>query len=420
MKFQNEFAAFIYTWLTKNGVPDSVAIYVKLAILLAAIAFLAFIADFIVKRFLLVTIKGLTAKTKTKFDDYMVENKVFDAIAHIAPALVIEFTTDFIGLDFPALADPINRITSVFIVFVVMRAISATLSALRQYLNDFTLLKDKPIDSYIQLARILLYSIAVILMVSILFDKSPLYFFSALGAVSAVLILVFKDTILGFVASIQLASNDMVRIGDWVTVTKYGADGDVIEINLATIKVRNWDNTITTIPTYAFISDSFTNWRGMTQSGGRRIKRAINVDINSIKFCSQELLEKLKTYTLLTDYINQKQAEISSHNAKYQLDESILVNGRNLTNIGVFRVYVENYLKQNKHINQEMTLMVRQLAPTELGLPLEIYCFSASKEWVIYEGIMSDIFDHLLAAIRKFELEVFQSPSGRDFQQLNK
>jgi miniconductance mechanosensitive channel len=234
---------------------------------------------------------------------------------------------------------------------------------------------------------------------------------------AAILLLVFKDSILGFVASIQLSAYNMVRIGDWVTVPDYSADGDVIEINLSTIKVQNWDKTITTIPTYAFISESFTNWKGMEQSGGRRIKRALNIKIDSIKFCSPEMLEHFGKYQLIRDFILKKEREISDYNKENNVDKSELINGRQLTNIGVFRVYIEEYLKHNPNINENMTLMVRQLKPTEYGLPIEIYAFSKDKRWIQYESIMADIFDHLFAAAPGFYLEIFERPSGRDFKE---
>ena len=233
---------------------------------------------------------------------------------------------------------------------------------------------------------------------------------------AAILLLVFKDSILGFVASIQLSGNDMVRVGDWVTVNNYGADGDVIEINLTTIKVQNFDKTITTIPTYAFISDAFTNWRGMENADGRRIKRAINIKIDSIKFCSPELLERFKKFDLITNYIEDKQKDISEFNKNHNVNKSELINGRHLTNVGLFRIYIEEYLKNNPNINNEMTCMVRQLPPTEFGLPIEIYSFSKNKVWVEYEAIMADIFDHLFAATSNFELEIFERPSGSDFR----
>ncbi|MBL4938829.1 MAG: mechanosensitive ion channel family protein [Lutibacter sp.] len=307
-------------------------------------------------------------------------------------------------------------ITDIFIIIVAAEICSSFFNSAKEILLQSKRFKDKPIGSFTQLGKILVYAITIILIISIVINKSPLFLLSGLGAMAAILLLVFKDSILGFVASIQLSGNDMVRVGDWVTVSNYGADGDVIEINLTTIKVQNFDKTITTIPTYAFISDAFTNWRGMEDSAGRRIKRALNIKIESIKFCSPEMLEQFKKYHLITNYIEEQQKVISDYNTKHNANKSELINGRHLTNVGLFRIYVEEYLKYNPNINSEMTCMVRQLRPTEYGLPIEIYAFSKNKAWTKYEAIMADIFDHLFAATSNFELEIFERPSGRDFK----
>lgn len=255
-------------------------------------------------------------------------------------------------------------------------------------------------------------------MLSILTNKNPIYFFSGLGAVSAILILIFKDTILGFIGSIQLAVNDMVRIGDWITMEKFDADGFVIEINLATVKVQNWDKTITTIPTYSFVADSFKNWRGMFESGGRRIKRSIYVKIDSIKFCTDEMLARFKEYDLIDEYLVKTEEKIRAYNSKKQINSDVIINGKRQTNIGLFRNYALNYLNYLPEINKNMTIMVRQLQPTEKGLPIEIYCFTSDTQWAVYENIQADIFDHLLAAIGHFDLEVFENPSGKDLKSL--
>jgi miniconductance mechanosensitive channel len=270
------------------------------------------------------------------------------------------------------------------------------------------------------LAKILVYCVAAVLIISILINKNPLYLLSGLGAMAAILLLVFRDSILGFVASIQLSANNMVHVGDWVTVPNYGADGDVLEINLTTIKVQNFDKTITTIPTYAFISDSFTNWRGMEQSDGRRIKRAVHIKMDSIKFCSEEMIERFMKFQLISDYIIKRKAEIEVYNKEHKVDVSNLVNGRNMTNIGVFKAYIENYLIQNPKINEEMMIMVRQLPSSELGLPIEIYTFSKDKTWKGYEYIIADIFDHIFAVARSFDLEIFENPTGSDFKSLSR
>ena len=266
---------------------------------------------------------------------------------------------------------------------------------------------------YVQLSNFLIYVVAVILIVATLLDRDPLALLGALGALTAVLMLVFKDTILGLVASIQLSSHDMIRVGDWVSLPKYGTDGDVLEITLNTVKVQNWDKTISTIPTYAFISGSFKNWRGMTDSKGRRIKRSFNIDMTSIKFCTDEEIADYKKVELLKDYIESIQSEIATHNDTNNNDKSSLLNGRNLTNVGLFREYGRRYLLGNENLRTDFTSMVRQLEPTENGLPIEVYCFSKNIDWVEYERIQADIFDHLLSSVSTFGLEIFQNPTGK-------
>ena len=277
---------------------------------------------------------------------------------------------------------------------------------------------DKPIGSYFQLGRIILYLISAILILSVLLGKSPIYFLSVFGAMSAVVLLIFKDTILGFVSSIQMSANDMVRVGDWIEMPKFNADGDVIAINLNTVKVRNWDKTVTTIPTYFFTSDSFKNWRGMQESGGRRIKRSLNINVKSVKFVDATARESYKKIFLLKDYIETRQKEIEVFNSKYDFDSSVLINGRRMTNLGVFRHYVESYLKNHPKIHQGLTLLVRQLPLEDKGIPIEVYCFTKTTAWNEYEDIQADIFDHLLASASFFDLEVFQQVSGSDFSKI--
>src|SRR5690606_15272584 len=282
----------------------------------------------------------------------------------------------------------------------------------KDYFKTIPNLRDKPIDSYIQVFMIFIWVICVFAGIALITRIPFLNFITGLGAASAIIILIFKDTILGFVASIQVSINDMVRIGDWITFEKYGADGDVIEINLATVKVQNFDKTITTIPTYALISDSFKNWRGMTTSGGRRIKRALYIKQNGVKYLSDTEVENLKSIQLISSYLETRQSDITAHNESNQINKNLLLNGRNLTNLGVFRKYLDSYLKNHSAINKDMTIMVRQLAPTTQGIPLEIYAFSSDKRWANYEYIMADIFDHAIAALPYFDLEIFELPSG--------
>ena len=303
-------------------------------------------------------------------------------------------------------------ILKVYGILLTIWIIRSVLKTFESYFKTLPRLKDKPIDSYIQVAMLFIWIIGVASILAILINLSFIKFFTTLGAASAVLLLIFKDTILGFVASIQVAINDTVRIGDWITMEKYGADGDVIEINLSTVQVQNFDMTITNIPTYALISDSFKNWRGMQASGGRRIKRSILLKGKSVSYLTDEQIERFKKIQLITEYLNQRQNDILKSNEERGADKSVLINGRNLTNLGVFRKYLQSYIEGHSAINKDMFIMVRQLAPTPQGLPLEIYCFSSDKRWQNYEYIMSDIFDHALAAVPYFDLELFELTTG--------
>lgn len=412
-------AQWLDQWLHQLGISDAYVIYLKFSLLLFALVLLCVLTNFIVKKILVKTIELGIKKTKTKLDDVLIENKVFSTLSHIAPAVVIYLSAGVVFADFPDSIVYVLRLVNAYITIILIAVSVRFLNAIQHYSEQTNFFKDKSLNSYFQLVKIAIYLIGIIIVLSFLLNKSPLYFFSALGAMTVVLLLVFKDTILGLVASIQLAANNMVNKGDWISMPKYGADGDVIEMNLTTIKIQNWDKTITTIPTYAFISDSFKNWHGMSESGGRRIKRSINIKINSIKFCTPELLKELSKIQLIKQYIEETCKKINDYNDKNNIDKSTLVNGRNLTNIGVFRAYIEAYVKNNPNINQDMTCLVRQLAPTEKGLPIEIYTFSNRQEWAVYEQIISDMFDHLMATIPEFELEIFQNPTGTDFHRYN-
>jgi len=317
---------------------------------------------------------------------------------------------------FPDTKGSFSKLVSILIVLAVLITLNRLLNTLRDYIKDQDSYSDKPIQSYAQILRIIFTSVAIILMLSIFTAKSPLFFLTSLGAVSAILILVFKDTILGFVGSIQLSANDMIRIGDWVTMDKFGADGNVEEINVATVKVRNFDKTITTIPTYSFISDSFRNWRGMQESDGRRIKRSLFIEVDSVKFASDELIGTIRQFRILKEFIKEREIEIETYNITHGFIGDEAINARRQTNIGLFRRYVEHYLKHSPSINNEMNLMVRQLDPTATGIPLEVYCFTHTKEWNEFEAIQADIFDHLFAIVPMFELDIFESPSGKDFR----
>ncbi|MBE0655766.1 MAG: mechanosensitive ion channel family protein [Bacteroidales bacterium] len=304
--------------------------------------------------------------------------------------------------------------TDIYLMIASFTIVLAFLQVVEFGLTKHPTFKDKPLMSYFQLIRIILYIVVFILVLSVLLNKSPIYFLSAFGAMTAIILLIFKDTILGLVASVQISSNDMVRVGDWVEMPRFNADGDVMAINLNTVKVQNFDKTITTIPTYYFITDSFKNWRGMEETGGRRIKRSVLINTQTVKFIDPETRESYKKYHLISEYIVERQKEIEDYNTKANIDASVLINGRRMTNLGVFRKYIENYLRSNPHIRQDMMIMVRQLAVEERGVPMEIYCFTNTTAWVAYEAIQGDVFDHMLAAAAYFDLEIFQQPTGKD------
>ncbi|MFD1552141.1 mechanosensitive ion channel family protein [Putridiphycobacter roseus] len=406
---------FLNNWLGEIGLSDKWIDLGRTGILLVGVGLLIMLLWWLTRKVLINILHVLVNKSKTKWDDYLVKHKFFAVIANLVPLLFMDHFIYTVFYSYPRINTFLIKMTDLGIVIVVLFGILRFLSAASEVLSTKEKLRDKPIHSYFQLSKILAGGFMVILGLSILTGNSPLYFLTGLGAATAILLLIFKDTILGFVGSIQLAANDMVRIGDWITMEKYGADGDVVEINLATVKIQNFDKTITTIPTYSFISDSFKNWRGMEMSDGRRIKRAINIEINSIKFADSKLLSSLKQVDLLGGFIEEKESELADFNAKSIKDPNILVNGRRQTNIGLYRRYITSYLEGLDDINHEMTLMVRQLAPTELGVPVEIYCFSKNKEWEVYEEIVADIFDHLFATTKYFELSVFERPTGKSF-----
>lgn len=368
-----------------------------------------------ISRVVLVKIMHLLVdRSKSSLDDHLIKNKVFRALAHLVPLMFMEYFFSIVFYQFPDLHGSLSKLVSSLILFTLMISLNRGLNAFRNIIEEKEIYADKPIRSYFQVAKIISSGIFVIVLLSLLTSKSPLFFLTSLGAVSAILLLVFKDTILGFVGSIQLSANDMIRIGDWVTMDKYGADGDVEEINLATVKVRNFDKTITTIPTYSFISDSFKNWRGMQESDGRRIKRAIHIHIDSIGFATPELLERLKKIKILKEFIIEREEEIEAFNKQFGYEGEESVNARRQTNIGLYRRYIEYYIKHNPHINQEMPLVIRQLASSEKGLPLEIYCFTKTKNWNDYEMITADIFDHIFAITHLFKLNIFENPTGSD------
>ncbi len=387
--------------------------------LIIALLAIAVVADLIAKRILLRSLRAVTRRTQVTWDDALVERNVFGRLAQLVPALII-----FSGLRFiPGLPDQlaalVANVTVAYMVLMLTLTLTAALGAANDIYEGHAVSRERPLKGVVQLLQIGIYLIGGVLIVAVLLDRSPLLLLSGLGAMTAILLLVFKDTILGLVASVQLTANDMVRVGDWIEMPQYKADGDVIDVALHTVKVQNWDKTITTIPTYKLIAESFKNWRGMSSSGGRRIKRAVYVDQNSIRFLSDEEVERFKRFALLKDYVQAKEEELADYNARLPHATDAEANQRRLTNVGTFRAYIKNYLVNHPRIYSDgMTLLVRQLPPTPDGLPIELYCFTTTTAWGDYEDIQSDIFDHLLAIAGEFGLRLYQKPAGKDLEGL--
>ena len=404
--------------LARYGVPPSAGRLAAQTVFVFGVVIASLIANLLARRWLLHWIRAFVGKTKTTWDDALVARGVFDRLARIAPAAVLY---SLLPLAVPEQADlqaAIHRIVVAYMILIGSLAADALLSAVLDVYETLGISRARPIKTYVQVAKLALYLVAAILILAMLLDRSPWGFLTGLGALTAVIMLVFKDTILGFVGSIQLIANDMVRLGDWIEVPKYGADGDVVDLTINTVKVRNWDKTITTIPTYNLISDSFKNWRGMSESGGRRIKRDISIDISSVKFCTPAMLDRFESIGLISDYVRSKRKEVEDHNRQQGVNPAQIADGRRLTNLGTFRAYVIAYLRRNPNVHPSMTFLVRQLQPGSTGLPLEVYVFSADQVWSSYEAIQADIFDHLIAVIPHFELRVFQNPSGADIERV--
>ena len=404
----------LYDYLLKTGISESFASYLNLFIVLVVALILAYFLDLIIWKVLRSISLKFSRKSKTNFDNFLVINRAPRYIAHIVPLFILFRFIPFAFFHFEYGAQIALKGLQILFVVLTLYIVKSLFRSINDYLKTKPRFRDKPMDSYIQVFMIFAWFIGILTIFAIITDVLIWKFFTALGAGSAVILLIFKDSILGLVASIQVSINDMVRIGDWITFEKYGADGNVSEITLATVKVQNFDKTITTIPTYALISDSFKNWRGMEVSGGRRIKRALIIRQKSIRFLTDEDMESFKKIQLIQPYLTTRNEQISAYNKTHEINKELPINGRNLTNIGVFRKYVNDYLESNSAINKGMTLMVRQLAPTPQGIPLEIYAFSSDKRWENYEYIMADIFDHLLAALPYFDLEVFELPVSLD------
>jgi len=391
---------------------DFLSVSLSVIVCLIAIFLIAFILFFITRKVIVRIIYKLVLRTKSEWDDYLFKRKVFTALSHLPAAFVFYFLHGF--SDIVIVDEVLLRFSLIYFILIASMVFNRLVMAGMDIYETTPYAQNRPIKSYIQLIRIFIYFIAGIFVLSTLAGKSPMWMLGGLGAIAAVLLLVFKDSILGFVASIQLSANNMVKPGDWIVVPKHNADGTVIDISLTTVKIQNWDKTITSVPIYSLVSDSFSNWKGMEESGGRRIKRSINIDMKTVKFCDSGLLEKFKKFRLIRDYIEKKQQEIEEFNQSMGVDRNDTFNGRRQTNLGIFRKYLEAYLLNHPMINTEMTLLVRHLQPTEKGLPIEIYVFSREQRWEQYEAIQSDIFDHILAVLPEFELKVFQNPSGND------
>lgn len=377
---------------------------------------LSYLLYLIARKFINQVIKRIAARTTSQWDDVLLERKVFDRLAYLAPAYALYYLIPAAFEPYPDVISVLLLAIRVYTVFIFMFLILAFLDAVFTIYQQYDISKVRPIKGYIQVAKIIVYIFFTVLIISVLVGQSPFLILGGLGAFSAVLLLVFKDSLLGLVAGVQLTSNDMLRPGDWITVPKFDADGIVADITLTSVKIQNADKTISVIPAYSLFTDSFKNWRGMQESGGRRIKRWVNIDMNSIKFCTQEMLEKYSNYQYISQYVNEKEDEIKRFNDERNVNPEYTVNGRRQTNIGIFRAYLMRYLQNRQDINPEMNLLVRHLQPAENGLPIEIYCFSIYKEFNDYENLQADIFDHILAVIPEFELRIFQNPSGHDYR----
>lgn len=411
----NEFFYHLFSeeWMK----PEYLALFSK--ILSVAIAFLiAVLLNHLVRYFLFGVVARLVKKTKSTLDDIIINEHVLTHTSKLVMPIVIYALTPLVLPEDDFWYVVLERFSLVFITVASIRLISSIFVAIYKLYNEKEKYRNRPLKGLLQTMQVMLIIVGAIVVIGILIDRSPLALLTTLGASAAILLLVFRDSILGFVAGIQLAANDMVKVGDWITAPKHGADGNILEVTLNTVKVRNFDNTIVTVPPYALISESFQNWRGMQDTGMRRVKRAINIDANSVRFCTAEMLEHLSAINLVKKYVNEKEKEVEEHNVQAKIDTRLMVNGRRQTNLGIFRAYLENYLNNLPEVRSDALCMVRQLQPSERGIPLELYCFVNTTDWRTYENIQADIFDHVFAAITAFELRCFQNPTGQDFAAL--
>lgn len=417
--YLQEFSQNTLSFFKNLGIPSGIATIFNFILLLLLAITITYVIYFLVRRLLRLIVIQTIRKTDIVFFKYALNHKLPHYLSLLAPLLAFYITIPIVFQDYQSAGKLLLGLCEVYFILAVIWLLMTFVKIGGDLLKEHPSFKTKPIESYEQVVRIILYLVGIVMLFSNLTGKSPVVFFTAMGAVSAVLLLMFKDTIMGFVASIQVTTNDMVRIGDWITMPKYGADGDIQEINLTTVKVQNFDKTITTIPTYALISDSFHNWRGMRQAGGRRIKRALNIKQSSIRFVKPEELEELQKIQLLTSYIQHRQGDIDKYNTRTNANKELLINGRNLTNAGLFRKYIDNYIASHTGTNKNMSMMVRQLAPTQHGLPIEVYVFANTTVWTEYEHIMADIFDHIIAAAPYFGLQVYEMEGAGDIKHIN-
>ena len=403
-------------WLANQNVDERYIEWVALGIDVVLLALLSLLADFISRRILVSIIHAAVKRTKATWDDYFFEQKVFKGLAHLVPAAIVFNSLAYILSDVPRMIPYFEKAVIVYILILVVTVVNRTLRALENWLSQNEKYTNTPIRTISQVVRLLAFFGAAIALISILTGTSAGAILGAFAGTTAILILVFQDSIKGLLANFQIHMYDLVKVGDWITFSKYGVDGDVLSIDLTTVKVKNFDKTVSTVPATAFVQDSFVNWRGMSESGARRIKRNIHIDITSIRHLDEGLMDALKEIDLIAAFMNKRQGEIDNDNAGKDIKGASLLNGRRQTNIGLYRKYIEFYLSNHNGINNDFTLMVRQLQPTTEGIPIEVYCFTATTEWAVYEGIMSDIFDHLYAATRHFDLALYQKPTGADMR----
>lgn len=407
--------SYFYELFKDYGINHNFVGYVSLLALTLIMIASCVVSYYVAKMIVLKIITGYVKRSKHKYDDILLEKKFFQRGTHIVPIIIIYlFAPLFAEYD-----KVIGKAASTYLIIISFLLMISVLNTIDDIYQTFEISKTKPIKGLLQIVQVIIYIIAAIAIIANLLGEKPMALLGGIGALSAVFSLVFKDPILGFVAGIQLTSTDMLRIGDWIDVPKHSAEGTVLEMNLTTVKIEAFDKTTITIPNYTLVIDSFKNWRGMETSGGRRIKRSIYIDMNSIKFCTDQMLERFKNFHYLDHYIKQKEIEIASYNEENGVESDYKINGRRLTNIGVFRIYIENYLKHNPYIHKNMIHMVRQLPPIENGIPLEIYAFTNTIQWTEYENIQSDIFDHIMAVANEFELRIFQNPAGYDMKQIS-